>query len=415
MLEVQPHGTAAGHAHGRARRFAAWLYVAPAIGIAAWGGNHFTPLLQLYRRDEGFSALQVDLLLAFYIVGLIPAFVISGPLSDRYGRKPLMLIAVLAGVAGSAILGLDPRDLIVLCVGRLISGISVAIAMTVGTTWVKELSDHPWEPRPRIGVGARRASLTLTAGLGIGAGVSGTLAQWGPLPTLIPYLFQILLSIGAAIILLRAPETSPHDSRSLLDDLRIPRHARRRFLLTVVPLAPWVFAAAALAYAVTPALVGNRVGDDTIAFATLLTVLTLAAGAAVQPFTHHIARLTRGHNALLGLSIVFVGIVLCAVDAATKSVALAIVVAVVLGIGYGICLVAGLVVIQDLIRPHDLGSLTGLFYSLTYLGFALPAVLAALSSTLSCVALISAVGALCAACIVVVAISHRAGQRPTRP
>ncbi|MDQ1562697.1 MAG: hypothetical protein QOE85_2038, partial [Actinomycetota bacterium] len=54
----------------------AWKLVAPAIAIAAWGGNHFTPLLLLYRQVEGYSAVEVDLFLAFYIVGVIPGLLL---------------------------------------------------------------------------------------------------------------------------------------------------------------------------------------------------------------------------------------------------------------------------------------------------------------------------------------------------
>jgi MFS family permease len=253
----------------------------------------------------------------------------------------------------------------------------------------------------------------LTAGLGIGAGVSGVLAQWGPLPTLVPYALQILLSVVAVVFLLGAPETSPLDTRhSLLADLRIPRHARRRFLRVVLPLAPWVFGSAALAYAVTPALVGSQVGDETIAFATLLTVLTLAAGAAVQPFTRLIARMSGGRNALVGMSLILAGIILCAVDAGILSIPLAMLVAIVLGLGYGICLVAGLVEIQDLIRPHDLGSLTGIYYSLTYIGFALPALLAALSDAVPYVASIGVVALLCLGCLLLIAVSGGGARSP---
>ena len=50
-----------------------------------------------------------------------------------------------------------------------------------------------------------------------------------------------------------------------------------------------------------------------------------------------------------------------------------------LGLGYGICIVAGLVEVQAMADPHSLAGLTGIYYSLTYLGFALPVILAELA------------------------------------
>ena len=51
--------------------------------------NHFSSLPLLSRPQEGYSQGGVDLLCAECIVGIIPGFLIAGPLSDRFGRKPL--------------------------------------------------------------------------------------------------------------------------------------------------------------------------------------------------------------------------------------------------------------------------------------------------------------------------------------
>ena len=65
--------------------------------MVAWGGNHFSPLLLLYREVERYTAVQVDLFFAFYILGLVPGFLLTGPLSDRLGRRPLVVAALALG------------------------------------------------------------------------------------------------------------------------------------------------------------------------------------------------------------------------------------------------------------------------------------------------------------------------------
>ena len=270
-------------------RAGAWRQAAPAVAMAAWGGNHFSPLLLMYRQIEGYSAVQVNLFFAFYILGLIPGFLVAGPFSDEHGRKKLVSIALALGIVGSIILGLGGSSTIAMCLGRLVSGVSVAVAMVVGTSWIKELSQHDADPPTR----ARRASLTLTAGFGLGAGISGALAQWGPAPTLLPYAVHIALSLAAVVPLMRAPETrtaDPSQARSLTGDLRVPPRGRRRFLGVVVPMAPWVFSAPALAFVVGPALVARQVGPYSVGFAALAAVVTLTFGAAVQPLVPRIAR-----------------------------------------------------------------------------------------------------------------------------
>jgi hypothetical protein len=384
----------------------AWRSAAPAILAAAWGGNHFSPLLLLYRAVDGYSAVQVNLFFAFYVLGLIPGFLVAGPLSDRHGRKPLVVAALALGVAGSVILALGSASVLWMCAGRLVSGVSVAVAMVVGTTWIKELSQRDADPPAR----ARRASLTLTVGFGAGAGVSGALAQWGPAPTVLPYVVHIALSVGAAVPLARAPETrvaGPGSRPSLIADLRIPAAGRRRFRGVVTPMAPWVFAAPALAFVVAPALVAGQTGGRRIAFAALLAVITLLCGAAVQPLAPWIDRRTGGRPAAAGLLVVAAAVALLAADAVLLSPALASVTAVLFGIGYGICIVSGLVEVQAIADPESLAGLTGIYWSLTYAGFALPVVLAGLARVAPYPVLLAGVTAACLACA---AVTLRTGR-----
>jgi hypothetical protein len=392
----------------------AWKLVAPAIAIAAWGGNHFTPLLLLYRQVEGYSAVEVDLFLAFYIVGVIPGLLLAGPLSDRHGRKKLMFVALILGTIGSVVLGLGAASVPLLEIGRFFSGASVAVAMVVGSSWIKELSSAPYDPDVRASTGARRASLTLTVGFGAGAGVSGLLAQWGPLPTLLPYALQILLTIAAVVVLVRAPETRQFDSnvKLLLADLRIPAASRRRFFGVILPIAPWVFSTAAIAYAVMPALIEKQVGPDRIAFATLLTVVTLGSGVGIQLLVPRITAITGGRQSLVGLGLAILGVILGAVEASALSPALAIVVAVLLGGSYGVLMVSGLIEIQQMAGPDDVAGITGIYYSLTYIGFILPVVLAALAAAASYSVLLAAVAAIGVVCLLVVArnVRPRAGR-----
>jgi MFS family permease len=380
-----------------------WLLVAPATALLAWGGNHFTPLLLMYRQVDGYSSAEVDLFLAFYILGLVPGFLIGGPLADRHGRKRVMTAGIVMSAVGSGVLAAGASSAYWLCAGRLVIGVSVAVAMVAGTAWIEELSRAPYD-EPGGASGARRASLALTAGFGIGAGVSGALAQWAPAPTVLPYLVQVALLLAAAIPLRWAPETvAPAFGatlRALGRDLRIPLASRARFFRVVVPSAPWAFGALAIAYVVTPALVGSQVGEDRVAFATLLTVVALGTGALTQPLVGRIAAATGDRQLVLGLGLTCLGVALCAVEAAVLSPALAVVIALVMGVGYGISIVSGLIEVQRMAGPDDLAGMTGIYCSLTYVGFTLPVLLAALAGVASYVALLAIVALVCLACAV---------------
>ncbi|QHC65496.1 MFS transporter [Rathayibacter sp. VKM Ac-2759] len=388
-----------------APRARSWLLVAPALIVLGWGGNHFLPLMQYYRQVEGFSQVQVDILLGAYVFGIVPGFALSGAWSDRYGRRPVLIAGLVIGILGSIVLASSSSSFAGLGAGRFICGLSVAAGMVVGTSWIKELSIA----EGRSTAGARRAAGMLTIGFGGGAGIGGALAQWGPWPAVLPYLVQISACVVAVIVLLQASETRRFDPgvTSLLGDLRIPPPARPTFLRVILPLAPWVFAAPALSFSVGPSLVSDRLAGYTVGFATLVTVITLGVGWVTQFFSGHLAKHLGGRMGLVGGSLIAAGALLLIPAASSHQVWIVLVAAPVFGAGYGLAMVSGLARAQALATPHDLAGITAVYYSLTYAGFLLPAALAALTSFAPMWILLGVTAAACALCTALAARALR--------
>ncbi|WP_293785810.1 MFS transporter [uncultured Aeromicrobium sp.] len=362
-----------------------WWPVAGVMLAAAWGGNEFTPLLAMYREVSGLSDVTVDALLAAYVLGIVPALLLGGPLSDRYGRRPLLLPAAPISLLGSLVLAAGEQSAVLLAVGRVLCGVALGLVMAVGTTWVKELSDITSRAGADINgsAGARRAGLALTFGFLIGAGVAAALAQWGPWPTHSAYLLHALLALGTGLWLLVVPETRPRETvptQPLIDDLKIPAIAHRRFLRVVVPVAPWVFGTAASAYAIMPALMMEQAGDRAIAFAGALTVIGLGCGVGIQVLGRLIDTQHSARASVVAMTLVTAGMGIGALAATRLDFTTVFLAAVVLGAGYGLALVASLSEVQRIARPDDLAGLTAVYYSLTYVGFFAPVVLAALST-----------------------------------
>ncbi|QBJ97026.1 MFS transporter [Rhodococcus sp. ABRD24] len=399
-----------GTASPSRERVRAWVLVASGMFAVAWGGNEFTPLLVMYRLDHGFSQLVVDTFLFAYVLGIVPALLIGGPLSDRLGRRPLMLPAPFVAVAGSLILATGADSAVWLIAGRILSGVALGIGMAVGGSWLKELSSTEHDPTARAGAGARRAAMSLTAGFGIGAGIAGVLAQWGPWPSVFPYAVHIVIALAAGIGMWRVPETRAAvpkaERRKLSTDLKIPSAGHRRFLYVVAPVAPWVFGAAASAYAVIPALMTPHSGGAPIAFSALLCVIGLGAGFAIQAVGRRIDTPSNARAVAVALAVLVAGMVLAAVASSALTVPLAMIAAMMLGCGYGMALVSGLQEIQRIAGPDDLAGLTAVFYSLSYLGFAVPAVMAAIAGTGSAITypIMFVVGAVAAAASLVLVI-----------
>ncbi|GGC76128.1 MFS transporter [Hoyosella rhizosphaerae] len=358
-----------------------WLVVALAMFTVAWGGNEFTPLLTMYRLDYGFSDVVVDAMLFAYVLGIIPALLLGGPLSDRFGRRALMVPAPVIAIAGSVILAVGADHAALLIGGRLLSGVSLGLAMAVGGSWLTELSTAPWDTRASTGAGPRRVAMALTAGFGVGAGVAGILAEWGPWPSVFPYVVHSALTLVAFVLLLRVPETRVNISAKarttrLVDDLKIPSAGKKRFWFLIVPVAPWVFGAAASAYAILPSLMTERAASAPIAFSAFLCLVALGFGFGIQAFGRRIDKPGSARAIVTAFGLLIVALPLAALAACTLSFPIVVIAAAFLGMAYGMALVGGLLEVQRIATPDDLAGLNAVFYSLSYMGFAVPMMMA---------------------------------------
>lgn len=359
-----------------------WKYVVFAVMAVAWGGNEFTPMMVFYRGENTFSPVFVDSLLASYAVGIAFALLIAGPVSDRYGRKVVMLPAPIAGMLASLLIALGEMSEPLIFAGRTLSGISIGMAMTAGGSWIKELSTTTFDPTVKEGAGAKRATMALTGGFALGAALAGTLAQWAPYPGQLIYAVHIVLSLIALVGLWTVPETrqSAHlkVQGSLWSDLKVPAMKHPRFLTAVVPAAPWVFGCAGVSYAIMPSLAQSHVAYP-IAFTAGITAAALGFAFAIQQISHKLDSTQSAQGQLVGLGLTIVGMVLATVTSLHLSIPMVIITSLILGLGYGMCLVSCLGEVQRIAGPDDLGGLTAVFYALTYIGFFFPMILTRLS------------------------------------
>ena len=133
------------------RNITPWKLAAPSLFFIAWGGNHFTPLLPLYDEVAGLIPWQTNMLLGTYVFGLVPGLLVAAALSNVYGRKPLTLAGLIASALGNFLILLGSTSVAMLFTGRFFAGLAVGIGMSVGTSWIKELSSRQWDPLATTG------------------------------------------------------------------------------------------------------------------------------------------------------------------------------------------------------------------------------------------------------------------------
>lgn len=389
-----------------------WKLLAPAIFVLAWGGNHFTPLLHMYMELGNYAPWQVNMLLATYVAGLVPGLLVASNLSDSFGRKPVVLVSLGLSILASVVLAASLHTYWLLCIGRALAGIGVGVAMSVGSTWMKEISQGRFDPEATFATGAKRSSLSVTLGFGIGAGITGVLAQWAPLPSVLPYALHIALTVAAILILAKSPESVNHKKPlsgwwRVFDVSCVKNPAFKKLVL---PAAPWVFAAASVSYAIVPTAMESRLGDMTTIYAAGLTIITLGVGAIVQPYVPALNQKTGGRALVVGLGLLTAGMLVAAAAVARIDPILGCVVCVILGAAFGITVMAGLLKIQEIAPPEELAGITGIYYSITYIGFLLPTVLALFLPWWSYSASLLGVAALTMCSLLVVAVNTKANK-----
>jgi MFS transporter, DHA1 family, tetracycline resistance protein len=188
------------------------------------------PVLPYYAEGTKFGATptQVGLLFASYSVMQLVFAPVLGRLSDKYGRRPILLMSLLGTAIGFLVLGFA-TTLWMLFVGRIIDGISGGNISTAQAY----IADVTTKENRAKGMGLIGAAFGL--GFVFGPAIGGILSRWG---INVPFLFAGGLAFANAILLyFTLPETVTPDHparvsaasgrgwRQLLVALREPRLA----------------------------------------------------------------------------------------------------------------------------------------------------------------------------------------------
>jgi MFS family permease len=348
-----------------------WKRAVFALFAVAAGTNVPTPLLLVYQERLGLSAEVLTALFGCYAAGLVPALLLAGPLSDRLGRRRVMIPGIVLSALASLAFAAAGDSLTLLFLARFAQGVVSGVVFSVGSAWVAELSVASGE-----GAGGRRAAVAMTAGFSLGPLTSGLLGQYAPFPTVLPYLIHVaLVGVGLAFAV-RLPETvdlavhdRPHHERPAKAPL-IRKDDGWLIATVFAPVAVCVYAFPSAMINAVPLLVELPYGG--VAVTGALAGVTLGAGTLVAG----LQRRFESWTAVVGAASGAVGFVAATAFAVTGAWPWLVVAAPLLGAGGGLCLAAGLTLTGRLAAPTRRGALTSLFLACAYVGFAAPFVMA---------------------------------------
>ena len=162
------------------------------------------PVLPFYAEGTRFGATprQVGLLFASYSVMQLLFSPVLGRLSDKYGRRPVLLVSLLGTCVGFLILGFA-TTIWMLFLGRIVDGISGGNISTAQAY----IADVTTKENRAKGMGLIGAAFGL--GFVLGPAIGGIMSRWG---IQVPFVFAGALAFANAVLLyFTLPETITPD------------------------------------------------------------------------------------------------------------------------------------------------------------------------------------------------------------
>jgi MFS transporter, DHA1 family, tetracycline resistance protein len=273
------------------------IWTAVALDLIGWG--IVLPILPIYAERFTRDATVIGLLVASYSLMQLVGAPVLGRLSDRFGRKPVLVASLLGTAVGSLAMGLA-GSLWILFAGRIVDGISGS-SISVAQAAVVDVA-APGDRARLLGL------LSAAFGVGFVAGpaLGGLAALGGPK---LPFLLAGGIAfVNALVAIRRLPETRSRDP--IAPDPVVSGRGNGGLRQLVVLNLVWLSAFSA--FEATFALLGQeRFGLTEASIAAVFVGIGLFHVGVQTRFVHPlVARIGEPQALRTGLASLVVGLVL---------------------------------------------------------------------------------------------------------
>jgi multidrug resistance protein len=248
------------------------IWTTVALDLVGWG--IVLPILTLYGEDFTRSPFTLGLLVATFSVMQLVFAPVWGRVSDRYGRKPVLVVSLAGTALGSLTMGLAP-SLWVLFLGRIIDGISGGSISTAHAA-VTDMAE-PQQRSRLLGLLGAAFGIGFVAGPAIG-GLASLFGRRVPF-----FVAAAIAGVNALVAVKRLPETRNRaEDLPAEDDRPLDSTVRRLVLLVLVATSAFTV------FEATFALLGERRFDLSTTsiswvFVAIGLLLAVLQGGVVHP------------------------------------------------------------------------------------------------------------------------------------
>jgi DHA1 family bicyclomycin/chloramphenicol resistance-like MFS transporter len=170
------------------------IILALVTAIAPAALHMLVPALPLLAMVFAAPAGAVQLALTLFLAGIAAGQLVYGPVSDRFGRRPVLLAGLALFLAGTVLCGLA-WSLPTLIVGRALEALGGCAGMVLGRAIVRDVYD-----RERSASALATIMMVMSLAPSLSPLVGAYLAEWGGWRS----DFVLLGAVGAAVLVLTA-------------------------------------------------------------------------------------------------------------------------------------------------------------------------------------------------------------------
>lgn len=346
--------------------------VAASLAVLTAFSTAPSPLYGIYARQDHLSSTTITAVYAVYAVGIVISLMLVGHVSDWYGRRPVLVPALLVALL-AALIFISSTSLPALFIARVLTGIALGAAIATGTAYLTDLDSGPGaSPTRRSQIVGTVANV---GGLAVGPLMAGLLARYVPGTPQLPYVVFAGLLVLALAATAAAPEGRPVPElrpRYRPQRLAAPRDARAQFNAALTGSFT-IFTVFGLFAGLAGVFLAGSLHNPSPLWAGLAVFVSFGTGALTQ-----VSTMTWSLRRLLSLGLPALVLGLSAVVAAAwvtpPSLTLFFAGAVLVGVGGGTIYRGTLTIVITTSSASNRAGALASFFVVGYVGLSLPVV-----------------------------------------
>jgi MFS transporter, DHA1 family, multidrug resistance protein len=186
------------------RRRPLLILLALVTAIAPAALHMLVPALPLLAVVFDAAPGAVQLVLTLFLAGIAAGQLVYGPVSDRFGRRPVLIAGLALFLAGTVLCGFA-WSLPVLILGRMLQALGGCAGMVLGRAIVRDVYD-----RERSSSALATIMMVMSLAPSLSPAIGAYLAEWGGWRA----DFALLGIVGATVLILTAAKLKETRHRS---------------------------------------------------------------------------------------------------------------------------------------------------------------------------------------------------------